>query len=145
MTAQDLETFLIKVNQSRQKGEIAEELEAELEMLHQPSHRLVVYGTLAPGRANHHIVEHIVGTWRDNVYVEGELVATGWAIQYGYPMIRWKPGASRIPSYLLISEMLPSCWADLDHFEGLEYCRILVPVFDEQGFTAVGNIYAEKI
>jgi gamma-glutamylcyclotransferase (GGCT)/AIG2-like uncharacterized protein YtfP len=131
------------VNQNRQKGEVSIDLENELEAAYQCSHHLVVYGTLAPGRANHHIVEHIVGTWRDDVYVEGEFVNSGWAIKFGYPVIQWKPGGSRIQSHLLVSEMLPLYWPDLDHFEGPEYCRILVPIFNEQGFIAVGNLYAQ--
>jgi gamma-glutamylcyclotransferase (GGCT)/AIG2-like uncharacterized protein YtfP len=148
MKERDLQTFLARVNHYRQTGEISDEsrlLEAELEASYQSSHRLVVYGTLAPGRPNHNQVEHIVGTWRDDVYVEGEFISTGWAIKYGYPMIRWKAGGSRVASYLLTSEMLPSCWTDLDNFEGPEYCRILIPVFDEQGFITVGNVYAEMI
>lgn len=147
MKERDLQTFLARVNHYRQTGEISDEsrlLEAELEASYQSSHHLVVYGTLAPGRPNHNQVEHIVGTWRDDVYMEGEFINTGWAIKYGYPMIRWKPGGSRVASYLLTSEMLPSCWTDLDNFEGPEYCRILIPVFDEQGFITVGNVYAEK-
>ena len=148
MTTGDIETLLIRVNQYRQKGETSDEsqlLEDEVEASYESSHHLVVYGTLAPGRPNHNQVEHIVGTWRHNVYVEGEFVKQGWALEFGYPMIRWKPGGSQVASYLLTSEMLPSCWTNLDHFEGPEYCRILVPVFDKQGFIAVGNIYAEKI
>jgi gamma-glutamylcyclotransferase (GGCT)/AIG2-like uncharacterized protein YtfP len=147
MTPGDIETLLIRVNQYRQKGETSNQsqlLEDEVEASYQSSYHLVVYGTLAPGRSNYDQVEHIVGTWRDNVYVEGEFVNTGWAIEFGYPVIRWKPGGSQVASYLLTSEMLPSCWTHLDHFEGPEYCRILVPVFDEQGFVMVGNIYAEK-
>ncbi len=147
MIEHNLQTLLITVNQYRQKAEISDQsrlLESELEASYQSSHHLVVYGTLAPGRANHNQVEHIVGTWRDDVYVEGELLNTGWGIQFGYPMIRWKPGGSQVASYLLTSEMLPSYWADLDHFEGPEYCRILVPVFDEHGFITVGNVYAER-
>ena len=147
MTPGDIETLLIRVNQYRQNGETSDQwqlLEDEVEALYQSSHHLVVYGTLAPGRSNHDQVEHIVGTWRDNVYVEGEFINTGWALEFGYPMIRWKPGGSQVVSYLLTSEMLPAYWTDLDHFEGPEYCRILVPVFDEHGFITVGNIYAEK-
>jgi gamma-glutamylcyclotransferase (GGCT)/AIG2-like uncharacterized protein YtfP len=140
-----LQELLIKVNQYRQRSEISKELESELEASYQCSHHLVVYGTLAPGRVNYNQVEHIVGTWRNDVYVEGEFVSSGWAVEFGYPMIRWKPGGSRVASYLLISEMLSAYWPDLDRFEGSEYCRILVPVFDQQGFVTVGNVYAEKI
>lgn len=145
MAVNNLESILSRANQYRQKGEIWKELEQQLEASYQCSHRLVVYGTLAPGRVNHNQIEHIVGVWRDDVYVEGEFVNSGWAVEFGYPMMRWKPGASRIASYLFSSEMLPACWPDLDRFEGSEYCRILVPVFDQHGFVTVGNIYAEKI
>jgi gamma-glutamylcyclotransferase (GGCT)/AIG2-like uncharacterized protein YtfP len=142
--AHDLQELLFKVNQFRQQNEISENLESELEASYQCSHHLVVYGTLAPGRVNHHQVEHIVGTWRDDVYVEGEFVNSGWAVEFGYPMMRWKPGGPRIAAFLLSSAMLPDYWADLDRFEGSEYCRILIPVFDQQGFVMVANVYAEK-
>jgi gamma-glutamylcyclotransferase (GGCT)/AIG2-like uncharacterized protein YtfP len=142
--SKDLESLLIRVNQFRQKGEISKELEAELEASYQCSHHLVVYGTLAPGRVNHKHVEHIIGTWRDDVYVEGEFVNSGWAVEFGYPMIRCKPGGSRVSSYLLTSAMLPAYWPDLDRFEGSEYCRTLIPVFDQHGFVTVGNVYAER-
>jgi gamma-glutamylcyclotransferase (GGCT)/AIG2-like uncharacterized protein YtfP len=142
--ADDLQALVTTVNEYRQKHEISSELENELEASYECSLHLVVYGTLAPGRVNYHKVEHILGTWRDDVYVEGEFLNSGWGFQFGYPMMRWKPGGSRIPSYLLTSEMLPSYWSDLDHFEGAQYCRILVPVFDEHGFVTVGNVYAER-
>jgi len=145
VNSKDLETLLIKVNQYRQRNEILKEFESELEASYQCSHHLVVYGTLAPGRVNYNQVEHIVGKWRDDVYVEGEFVNSGWAIEFGYPMMRWTPGGSHIASYLLTSEMLPASWPDLDSFEGAEYCRLLVPVFDEHGFVTVGNVYAEKV
>ncbi|HEY7160560.1 MAG TPA: gamma-glutamylcyclotransferase family protein [Acidobacteriota bacterium] len=143
--AENLKALLISVNQYRQKGEISKELEAQLETSYQTSHHLVVYGTLAPGRVNHNIVEHIVGTWRDDVYVEGEFVNSGWAVEFGYPMIRWVACGSQVSSYLLTSEMLPAYWRALDRFEGSEYCRILIPVFDQQGFVTVANIYAERL
>jgi gamma-glutamylcyclotransferase (GGCT)/AIG2-like uncharacterized protein YtfP len=142
--ADNLETLLSRVNQFRQKGEISKELEARLETLYQPSHHLVVYGTLAPGRVNHNVVVHIVGTWRDDVYVEGQFVNSGWAVEFGYPMIYWKPGGTHVASYLLTSEVLPAYWRALDRFEGSEYCRILIPVFDQHGFVTVGNVYAER-
>jgi gamma-glutamylcyclotransferase (GGCT)/AIG2-like uncharacterized protein YtfP len=142
--SENLESLLVNVNQERQKGEILKDMENQLEMSYACSHHLIVYGTLAPGRVNHNVVEHIVGTWRDDVYVEGEFVNSGWAVEFGYPMIRWKPGGTRVASYLLTSEMLPSYWRALDRFEGSEYCRILIPVFDQQGFVTVGNVYAEK-
>jgi len=142
MAPDNLNALLITVNQNRQTGEISK-FEAELEASYRCSHNLVVYGTLAPGRVNYNQVEHIVGTWRDDVYVEGEFVTSGWAVEFGYPMIRWKPGSSHVASYLLTSEMLPAYWPDLDRFEGSEYCRILVPVFDEHGLVTVGNVYAE--
>jgi gamma-glutamylcyclotransferase (GGCT)/AIG2-like uncharacterized protein YtfP len=143
--ANDLQELLMAVNEYRQRDEISGELESELEASYKCSRHLVVYGTLAPGRVNHHVVEHIVGTWRNEVYVEGEFVNSGWAVEFGYPMMRWKPGGSHIASYLLESEILPAHWVDLDRFEGSEYCRILVPVFDDQGFVTVGNVYAEKL
>jgi gamma-glutamylcyclotransferase (GGCT)/AIG2-like uncharacterized protein YtfP len=47
---------------------------------------LFIYGTLAPGRSNHHIIEAISGEWRSAV-VKGRLLNEGWGAASGYPAI----------------------------------------------------------
>ena len=48
--------------------------------------RLFVYGTLAPGRANHHILEGIPGSW-EAATLKGSLLQEGWGVAMGYPGI----------------------------------------------------------
>ena len=40
-------------------------------------HRLATYGTLAPGRVNHHQLDGLEGQWLQG-HVRGTLVASGW-------------------------------------------------------------------
>jgi gamma-glutamylcyclotransferase (GGCT)/AIG2-like uncharacterized protein YtfP len=48
--------------------------------------RLAVYGTLAPGCANHHELSDLSGLWIDGK-VRGQLFPRGWGAEMGYPGI----------------------------------------------------------
>lgn len=107
---------------------------------------LAVYGTLAPGRPNHHVVAPLGGEWADGV-VEGDLSAEGWGATLGYPAFRPRAGGAAVEVRVLTSSALPDAWSALDEFEGAEYRRILVPVLrpdraGERALLAVANIYA---
>ena len=106
------------------------------------SQRLAVYGSLAPGKPNHSVIADIHGRWRRG-WVEGDLHAEGWDAPHGYPGMIWRPGAGRIPVELLESEHLPAHWQRLDTFEGVDYRRIVVPVFgvDDASGGLLANIY----
>lgn len=104
--------------------------------------RLAVYGTLAPGRENHHLLEGAGGVWREKVFVEGDLHPLGWGAAKGFPALRCRPGGGRVRAWLLESEKLPALWPMLDTFEGPGYCRVLVPVLDTEGkLVALANLY----
>ena len=120
------------------------DLEEELEACFGASRRLAVYGSLAPGEANHHVVASLAGEWRDG-FVLGELHPTGWGAALGYPAIRLDPQGRRVPVKLLVSDALPAQLERLDDFEGPEYCRKLVPVRDATGVIAVANIYEARV
>lgn len=106
-----------------------------------PSHRLAVYGTLAPGEVNHHEVEDLVGTWHPG-FVRGVFTPQGWGTTYGFPALRWDPDGPPVPVQVLVSPDLPDHWQRLDEFEGPGYRRILVPVEDEAGrLLTVANLY----
>lgn len=92
------------------------------------SSRLAVYGSLAPGESNHHVLAGIAGTWRRG-WVEGDLHAEGWGATHGYPGLVWRPGGPRCPVAVLESDDLDAHWQRLDAFEGDDYRRIVVPVF----------------
>jgi gamma-glutamylcyclotransferase (GGCT)/AIG2-like uncharacterized protein YtfP len=111
-------------------GEHSEEIDAEtrLESLFRTSERLAVYGSLAPGRQNHHIVAPFGGTWTPG-YVEGDLVAYGWGAAIGFPALYTRRGGPAVPVHVLTSSALPGAWPGLDAFEGTEYRRVLVPVW----------------
>lgn len=120
--------------------------ERQLDSLFEVSRTLAVYGTLAPGRPNHHIVAPLGGEWTEGI-VEGDLFAEGWGAPLGYPAFRPRVGGAAVTVHVLTSPALPSAFSELDLFEGPEYRRILVPVFrpgpaNEQRFYTVANIYA---
>jgi gamma-glutamylcyclotransferase (GGCT)/AIG2-like uncharacterized protein YtfP len=104
--------------------------------------RMAVYGSLAPGESNHHVLAAIRGVWRAG-WVEGRLHPPGRGSTGRYPGLIWRPGGDRIPVQVLESPDLPAHWARLDAFEGAHYRRIVVPVFDVVGVVGPleANIY----
>ncbi len=138
----ELERALEKVNGARRARAVSEPHEHKLDaLLDAPSRKLVIYGTLAPGEVNHHVVADLEGTWQDGV-VRGELHHVGWGAEYGHPAMRWLPQSeNQIPVQLLTSPELPDHWQRLDEFEGDGYRRILVPVERDGAIIAVANIY----
>lgn len=115
--------------------------EAELQRRYHTERRLAVYGSLAPGKLNHHIVAPAGGEWAAGL-VTGVFSENGWGATHGFPGLRWSPGAADVRVSLLTSDALPERWADLDQFEGDDYMRILVPVTADDGrLIAVANLY----
>ena len=49
-------------------------------------HRLATYGTLAPGRPNHHQLDALDGHWLEG-HVYGRLIEAGWGASLGYPAL----------------------------------------------------------
>ena len=106
------------------------------------SSRLAVYGSLAPGESNHHVLACIAGTWRRG-WVEGDLHAEGWGAPHGYPGLVWRRSGPRCPVSVMESQELDAHWERLDAFEGSDYRRIVVPVFGLSGNdeSLASNIY----
>jgi len=96
--------------------------------------RLVVYGSLAPGEANHHVVAGLNGSWRPCV-ITGTI-----SLHDGYRIFRWEKNGPRIDAQLLISSELPSHWQTLDEFEGADYRRVVIPA-ELDGKRVVANVY----
>ena len=48
--------------------------------------RLAVYGSLAPGKSNHHMLARYAGTWSRG-RVRGDLVNAGWGAAGGFPAL----------------------------------------------------------
>ena len=87
--------------------------------------RLVAYGTLIPGRSNHHMIAHLQGSWTE-VQLRGHLGVSVWRDQHGLPAFVNDGDGPHVPAWLLESPDLPDMWAELDAFEGPGYRRIPV-------------------
>ena len=94
--------------------------------------RLAVYGTLAPGRANHHQLGGLEGEWRPG-RVRGRLYAEGWGAALGYPGLVLDPEGAEVEVQLFESADLPAHWARLDAFEGEGYRRVAIRVQTPEG------------
>ncbi|HEX8451417.1 MAG TPA: gamma-glutamylcyclotransferase [Longimicrobium sp.] len=122
--------------------ESAADAERRLDDLFATRHTLAVYGTLAPGRPNHHVVAPLGGEWTDGV-IEGDLFPEGWGATLGYPACRPRAGGPIIPVKVLSTPALTAAWPEIDRFEGPGYRRILVPVLTrERRLHTVANLYA---
>lgn len=96
--------------------------------------RLAVYGTLAPGGPNHHLLAGCDGTWQ-------AAAVPGRRGEREYPVFSYDAQAPLVPVQLLTSGDLEQHWPRLDAFEGSAYRRILVPVFQDQHLLTVANLY----
>ena len=89
--------------------------------------RFATYGTLAPGRVNHHRMAGLKGRWQKGT-VRGRLVDAGWAAALGYPGLVVDPLGPAVEVDLVESSELPDHWASLDEFEGTGYRRAVTQV-----------------
>jgi len=138
----DLKATLDRVNRARLGIAAADEIaERAIERAHRASVTLAIYGTLAPGKANHHLIAGLGGTWHDAA-VRGRLGRVPGGIHEGLPAIVLDPAAAPHPLKVLVCDHLPAAWARLDAFEGEEIQRLLVPLEAAGGITGVANIYA---
>jgi len=94
--------------------------------------RLAVYGTLAPGRPNHHLLRGLSGRWIEGT-VRGHLREEGWGAEQGYPGLNLDPDGPTVAAQLLDSPELPEHWTKLDEFEGSGYRRTVTTVSTTQG------------
>ena len=102
-------------------------------------HRLATYGTLAPGRVNHHQLAGLEGTWFEGK-VRGRLVQDGWGADLGYPGMIPDEVGEEIDVFVFESADLPDHWARLDAFEGAGYARIPIKV-SVDGVDVWASIY----
>ena len=90
-------------------------------------YRLATYGTLAPGRPNHHQLDGLDGRWFDG-RVHGTLVQAGWGAGLGYPALTLDPHGPAVDVSVFESVDLPAHWSRLDEFEGPGYQRVATTV-----------------
>jgi len=90
-------------------------------------YRLATYGSLAPGRSNHHQLDGLTGRWVAGE-VHGELINAGWAAGLGYPAVILNPDGPAVPVQVFESKDLLDHWPRLDDFEGSGYARVVTTV-----------------
>lgn len=103
--------------------------------------RLFIYGTLAPGRPNHHHMADIPGEWRAAT-LRGTLHDEGWGATQGYPAIIPDPAGVAVEGFVFSSTELTDHWTRLDAFEGEAYERIAVQVEFVEGGRTEAFVYA---
>lgn len=105
--------------------------------------KLFIYGTLAPGRPNEHVLKDLQGTWQHGS-VTGILHQQGWGADMGYPGITLDETGERVEGYLFSSPDLKEKWTELDAFEGEEYERVQTEVELEDSSKVTAYIYSLK-
>jgi gamma-glutamylcyclotransferase (GGCT)/AIG2-like uncharacterized protein YtfP len=103
--------------------------------------RLFVYGSLAPGKANAHILADVPGEW-EPASASGRLVQAGWGAEIGFPGIVLDVHAGEVQGLLFSSENLDAHWKRLDAFEGDGYQRVLASVVRGDGSRVEAHVYA---
>ncbi|MBX2847432.1 MAG: gamma-glutamylcyclotransferase [Acidiferrobacterales bacterium] len=101
---------------------------------------LFVYGTLAPGEANEHVLKELKGTWQKGS-VRGQLFQSGWGAAMGFPGIVLNPDGDEVGGQLFSSIDLKNHWSELDAFEGEGYNRVLTTVRLKNGDSVKAYIY----
>jgi gamma-glutamylcyclotransferase (GGCT)/AIG2-like uncharacterized protein YtfP len=104
---------------------------------------LFVYGTLAPGRPNEHVLDEVPGHW-EPAHVRGTLQAQGWGAALGFPAIELNVGGEVVDGFLLTSDALDAHWSRLDDFEGEGYERVLTEVRLSSGGSTDAFIYVHR-
>jgi gamma-glutamylcyclotransferase (GGCT)/AIG2-like uncharacterized protein YtfP len=103
--------------------------------------RLFVYGTLAPGRPNAHVLAAVPGTWQPAT-VRGTLYPEGWGATVGYPGIVLDEIGSEVEGFIFSSDELAAHWTRLDEFEGAGYKRVPARATLEDGTIVDAHVYA---
>jgi gamma-glutamylcyclotransferase (GGCT)/AIG2-like uncharacterized protein YtfP len=106
--------------------------------------RLFVYGTLAPGESNAHIMAGLNGRWevaelRGYVYPDG-LEASEWYPALILPAAN-DGSAPMVTGRLFVSADLPEFWPQLDAFEGACYQRVVVSVKGRDSGAVEAYVY----
>lgn len=82
--------------------------------------KLFVYGTLAPGKPNEHILAPLDGT-QQPANVTGKQYQNGWGAALGYPGIVIDSQGDKVEGLIFSADKLQDNWLLLDEFEGQDY------------------------
>ena len=94
--------------------------------------RLATYGTLSPGRPNHHQLSGLNGRWSRGS-VRGDLHEDGWGAAQGFPGLVLSSTGALVTVDIFTSDDLPAHWSRLDAFEGEGYRRVATEVLTPDG------------
>jgi gamma-glutamylcyclotransferase (GGCT)/AIG2-like uncharacterized protein YtfP len=117
---------------TRQPGHYTQTVDEVADLGEAPDTRLAIYGTLGPGRVNHHQISALAGNWQRGT-VKGKLFSSGWGAALGFPGLILDPLGPSVDVDLFESMALPEHWARLDEFEGSGYRRVVTTVNTEEG------------
>jgi gamma-glutamylcyclotransferase (GGCT)/AIG2-like uncharacterized protein YtfP len=104
---------------------------------------LFVYGTLAPGRPNEHVLKDVPGSWLPAT-VRGDLVERGWGATMGFPALVLRADGPEVSGLVFASAELADQWAALDEFEGPGYDRVRTGARLESGELVDAWLYEAK-
>lgn len=102
--------------------------------------RLFVYGSLAPGKPNEHVLANVPGNW-EPASVRGTLRQAGWGAAIGFPGITLDERGDEIHGLVFSSNELAAHWPRLDQLEGDEYERTLTSAKLADGTQVDAYIY----
>ena len=105
---------------------------------------LFVYGTLAPGKPNHHVMQDIPGQWQPAT-LKGHLHDAGWGAEFVCPGMVPSEDGEPVAGFVLTSDQLTHHWARLDEYEGDGYQRTTVEVTTDTGEPIEAQVYALKL
>lgn len=108
-----------------------------LDFFEPPEHRLILYGSLAPGEVNNFLLAGLEGSW-ERCVIRGHM-----GLYRGFKVFKYDPGGEAHQVWLFSSSILPQKFPELDDFEGDEYERIIVPALVE-GRVILAYIYQGK-
>ena len=103
--------------------------------------KLFIYGTLAPGQQNHHVLSDLAGEW-EQATVNGTLVNEGWGSGHGCPGLIPSKEASEVEGYIFTSQDLAKNWDMLDNFEGEDYKREEITATLRGGDEVTAYVYS---
>ena len=102
--------------------------------------KLFVYGSLAPGRANEHMLAPLGGIWQPAA-VNGHLQQIGWGAALGYPGLVLDAAGEEVRGFVFSAEGLAAFWDALDDFEGEQYERVLTEARLDDGSKVEAYVY----
>ena len=101
---------------------------------------LAAYGSLRPGGANHWVVKNFAGEWVAGT-VRGWAFEVTWGPAEGYDGFIADANGNEVAVDVLVSEVLPKHWHEVDDFEGDGYRRIPIEVTLNSGAVVSAQIY----